>query len=138
MITTRKQCEDAATALEKGTVSDAGSEWHAGCIIHNGGVYFSPYDSSASHDQAVNGGYLCHAFKSHSQCTDGQGMITTADICKDAAEDAGYEYKGTAGPEWPQGCFFHNGGIYYSNHPGDDSRNNGIVGPYLCNPKSTV
>ena len=40
LITSKAACQNAAAAAGIKFVSLAGSEWHAGCIVHNGGAYF--------------------------------------------------------------------------------------------------
>ena len=39
--------------------SAAGNEWHAGCLVQNGNVYYSPLTTDGAHKQSTNGGYLC-------------------------------------------------------------------------------
>ena len=58
MINSEAECQAAAQANGQSYQSIAGSEWHAGCIIHNDGAYFVSLMDGA-HNQAANGGYLC-------------------------------------------------------------------------------
>ena len=105
MITAKAGCQAAATAYGYGTVQDAGSEWHAGCIIHGGNVYYSPYfPHTGSHDQAVNDGYFCDTDPDVSQndylragtwCGPGDGMITSKVACQNAGVE--YGFKDTVG-----------------------------------------
>ena len=61
MITTKAKCAEAAGRIGGygSAVADAGSEWHAGCLIHHGQVFFSPLTKKGPHNNEVNDGYFC-------------------------------------------------------------------------------
>ena len=116
MLTKEKDCKAAAAERKVKFASKAGTEWHAGCIIHNGGAYFVPLTKGASHSKAVNGGYLCQNNKTHKQktwCGANDGLITSKAACKTAAQAAGIKSASQAGAEWHAGCIINNGGAYF-------------------------
>jgi len=135
-ITTQAACQAAAGSAGVAFRSNAGGEWHAGCIVHDGGAYFVQRTEGAAHSRASNQGYLCNNVKSHKQgtwCGAYDGMITTEAGCKSAATMNNVGFKSAAGNEWHAGCIVHDGGAYFvaMTQQGQHSRpsNQG----YLCN-----
>merc|ERR1719421_775989 len=126
MIPSKNACLAAAHSLfGLRNIGTAGPEWHAGCLIHNNYVYYSPYKATGSHHLPVNQGYLCTkkitktdvdrlgVEKKSTYC--GDQSIGDYDTCKYAASKLGMNYRGKAGPEWTpgKGCFVHDGQAYF-------------------------
>lgn len=136
MLTKEKDCKAAAAERKVKFASKAGTEWHAGCIIHNGGAYFVPLTKGASHSKAVNGGYLCQNNKTHKQktwCGANDGLITSKAACKTAAQAAGIKFASQAGAEWHAGCIINNGGAYFVPLTKKGAHSKAVNGGYLCN-----
>ena len=53
IIASKEDCERAATALNLGGVTDAGSEWRDGCLFHGANVYYSPHGGTQNPTDAV-------------------------------------------------------------------------------------
>jgi len=137
MIATAAECQAAATSSSVAYQSQAGTTWHAGCIVHNNGAYFVPLTQGASHADATNGGYLCRAPKAayHSTvwCAAVNGQITSEDQCKGAATKAGMNYVSQAGSEWHAGCIVHDGNVYFVADSGNSANHQQAVNNgYLC------
>jgi len=136
MIATKAECVVAAKAAKLGFVSDAGAEWHAGCIINQGGVYYSPLTQGGAHSKAVDGGYLCKSKKQaqhqNTWCGEYDGMVATEADCMGAAHSAGMTYAAQAGNTWHAGCIIHGGAVYYSPLTRDGTHSTAVDGGYLC------
>jgi len=101
---------------------EAGGEWHAGCFINDGVLYFSA-PGSGKHNKASNNGYVCThkpidasaPYASKVFCASGDGMITDKEKCEKAAgRIGGYGAVLDAGSEWHAGCLIHHRKVYFS------------------------
>jgi len=78
MMSDQAACEAAATGFGLNFNGLAGPEWVAGCIIHGGNAYFVP-NIAGSHNQGVDGGFLCpNAVATDAVCAESDCTCTAA------------------------------------------------------------
>jgi hypothetical protein len=154
-ITTYNDCQATASRYGLPFNGNGNLDYHTGCIIHHGSVYFIA--SSSTGVNAANDGYYCLNHFTHrqaEQCTaantaDSAGWITDKQSCEIAAmADGRGTYSnnqvqinvptaGTAG-DWPAGCLINNGQAYWIPNSGQGGEGSpGINTPsgdhgYLC------
>jgi hypothetical protein len=136
LIGSQAECVAAAGKAGVNFASQAGAEWHAGCIIHAGSAYYVPLTAGASHHQAASDGYLCNNLKTHrtgTWCSVADGMIGSQAECVAAAGKAGVNFASQAGAEWHAGCIIHAGSAYYVPLTAGASHNQAASDGYLCN-----
>jgi hypothetical protein len=152
-ITTYDDCQATASRYGRHFSGNGNLDYHTGCIIHHGSVYFIA--SSSTGVNAANDGYYCLNHFTHrqaEQCTaastaDSAGWITDKQSCEIATmADGRGTYSNsqvqvnvpTAGTDWPAGCLINNGQAYWIPHAGQGGEGSpGINTPsgdhgYLC------
>ena len=143
MVTDEYECAGDAKRLGFSYGGVAGNDWHAGCVINDGAVYFVSMSPDGTHSRAVNGGYVCMqsvvSVESKTLCGPKE-MIKTEMACRDAASQAHLTFVANAGSNWNAGCIHHKGGggVYFVAYDAAGIHSDIPDAGYLCHHSKMI